>query len=74
MMKNSNLVFRIDIPDFKSKKEIIEVLDKILDLVENNEFVDGFHNYHEKGMGMKINNNISLIISDCNCSSDELPF
>jgi len=73
-MKNSNLVFRIDIPDFKSKKEIIEVLDKILDLAENNEFVDGFHNYHEKGMGMKINKNISLIISDCNCLSDELPF
>ena len=73
-MKNSNLVFCLDIPDFKSKKEIIDVLDKILDLVENNEFVDGFHNYHKKGMGMKINNNISLIISDCNCSSDELPF
>ncbi len=73
-MKNSNLVFRIDIPDFNSKKEIIEVLDKILELAENNEFVDGFHNYHEKGMSMKINNNISLIISDCNCSSDELPF
>ena len=29
-MKNSNLVFRVDIPDFKSKKEIIDVLDKIL--------------------------------------------
>ncbi len=57
-MKNSNLVFRIDIPDFKSKKEIIEVLDKILDLAENNEFVDGFHNYHDQ---MNYHSNLSLI-------------
>lgn len=67
MKTNSNLVFRIDIPDFQSKKEIIESIKKILELTENKDFVESFHTHHEDGLEVKIKNGVSFVISDCGC-------
>lgn len=67
-MKNkSNIVFRIDIPDFKSKDEILESIKKILELTENKDFVNSFLKNHKDGLDVKLNGGISIIISDCDC-------
>jgi|688.fasta_scaffold1734743_1 hypothetical protein len=67
-MKNkSNIVFRIDIPDFESKDEILVSIKKILELTDNKEFIDSFLTNHKNGLEVKLNGGISFIISDCDC-------
>jgi hypothetical protein len=67
-MKNkSNIVFRIDIPDFESKEEILDSIKNILKLYDNKEFVDNFLTNHKDGLEVKLNNGISFIISGCDC-------
>ena len=65
--KRSNMVFRIDVPDFQSKDEILESVKKILNLIENKKFIKSFNSNHKEGLDVKLNNGISFIISDCNC-------
>jgi hypothetical protein len=65
--KRSNIVFRIDVPDFQSKDEILGSVKKILDLMENKKFLESFHSNHKKGLGVELNNGISFIISECDC-------
>jgi hypothetical protein len=67
MKKKSNLVFRVDVPDFQSKKEILDSIKKILELTENKDFIRNFHTHHEDGLKVEINNGISFVISDCGC-------
>jgi hypothetical protein len=67
MKTNSNLVFRLDIPDFKSKNEILNSIKKILELTENKDFIKSFHTYHNDGLEVEIKNGISFVISDCDC-------
>lgn len=67
-MKNkSNIVFRIDIPDFESKEEILDSIKNILKLIDNKTFVDSFLTNHKDGLEVKLNNGISFVISDCDC-------
>jgi hypothetical protein len=67
-MKNkSNIVFRIDIPDFESKEEILDSIKNILKLIDNKTFVDSFLTNYKDGLEVKLNNGISFIISDCDC-------
>jgi hypothetical protein len=67
-MKNkSNIVFRIDIPDFESKEEILDSIKNILKLIDNKKFVNSFLTNHKDGLELKLNNGISFIISDCDC-------
>jgi len=61
------MVFRIDVPDFQSKDEILESIKNILNLIENKKFIESFHSNHKDGLEVKLNNGISFIISDCNC-------
>jgi hypothetical protein len=63
----SNLVFRIDIPDFQSKEEILGSIKNILELIENKKFVKSFHSNHKEGLRLELNNGISFIISECDC-------
>lgn len=65
--KRSNMVFRIDVPDFQSKKEIMDSIKKILELTENKDFVKSFHSNHKEGLEVKLNSGISFIISKCDC-------
>jgi hypothetical protein len=65
--KRSNMVFRIDVPDFQSKDDIIGSVKKILDLIENRKFVKSFHSNHKEGLELKLKNGISFIISECGC-------
>lgn len=65
--KRSNMVFRIDVPDFQSKDEILESVKRILDLMENKKFIESFHSNHKEGLGVELKNGISFIISECDC-------
>jgi hypothetical protein len=65
--KRSNLVFRLDVPDFQSKEEILKSIKNILELIENKKFVNSFHSNHKDGLGVEIKNGISFVISDCGC-------
>jgi hypothetical protein len=65
--KGSNMVFRLDVPDFQSKDDIIVSVKKILNLIENKKFIKSFNSNHKEGLDVKLNNGISFIISDCNC-------
>lgn len=65
--KRSNIVFRIDVPDFQSKVEILENIKNILNLIENKKFIESFHSNHKEGLGVEIKNGISFVISDCDC-------
>ena len=56
MKKKSNLVFRVDVPDFQSKKEILDSIKKILELTENKDFIKSFHTYHNDGLEVEIKN------------------
>jgi hypothetical protein len=38
-MKNSNMVFRLDIQDYKSKRDVIETIKKILDIIDDEDFI-----------------------------------
>lgn len=61
------MVFRIDISDFQSKKDILISVKKILDLVENKKFVKSFNSNHKEGLELKLKNGISFIMSGCDC-------
>jgi len=65
--KGSNMVFRIDVPDFQSKDEILKSIKNILHLIENKKFIESFHSNHKEGLGVELNNGISFIISGCDC-------
>lgn len=65
--KRSNMVFRIDVPDFHSKDEILVSVKRILDLMENKKFIKSFTSNHKEGLDVKLNNGISFIISECDC-------
>jgi hypothetical protein len=67
--KRSNMVFRIDVPDFQSKDEILESIKNILNLIENKKFIESFHSNHKEGLEVELNNGISFIISECDCLS-----
>lgn len=61
------MVFRIDVPDFQSKDEILVSVKRILDLIENKKFVKSFNSNHKEGLELKLKNGISFIISECDC-------
>jgi hypothetical protein len=67
MKTNSNLVFRLDVPDFQSKKEVLNSIEKILELTGNKDFIKSFHTHHNVGLEVEIKNGISFVISDCGC-------
>jgi hypothetical protein len=67
MKTNSNLVFQLDVPDFQSKNEILNNIKKILELMENKDFIKNFHTHHNDGLEVEIKNGISFVISDCGC-------
>jgi hypothetical protein len=73
---SSNLVFNIDIHDYQSKKDVIITIKKILQLLENEDFIYNFHGSYKKnrGLDVELKKGISFIITDCDCPSDELPF
>jgi hypothetical protein len=64
---NSNLVFRLDVKDFHSKNEIISSIKKILELIENKDFVNSFHSENQEGFKVDIRKGFSFIIDGCNC-------
>jgi len=65
--EKSNMTFRIDVPDFRSKEDILGSIKKILELIENKDFVKSFHYDYKDGLEVEIKNGISFIISDCDC-------
>jgi len=65
--EKSNMTFRVDVPDFESKEEILGTIKKILELIENKDFVRSIHNDNKDDLEVKIKNGISFIISDCDC-------
>jgi hypothetical protein len=66
--KGSNMVFRIDVPDFHSKEDLLDSVKNILVLIENKKFIESFHSNHKEGLKVELNNGISFIISDCDCN------
>lgn len=65
--EKSNMTFRVDVPDFGSKEEILGSIKNILELIENKDFVKSIQNDYKDGLEVKIKNGISFIISDCDC-------
>jgi ribosomal protein S8 len=68
-MKNSNMVFRLDIQDYKSKRDVLETIKKILDIIDNEGFVENFQTIEksERGFKVDIKTGISFVLTDCNC-------
>jgi hypothetical protein len=68
-MKNSNMVFRLDIQDYKSKRDVIETIKKILDIIDDEDFVENFQTIEksERGFKVDVKTGISFVLTDCNC-------
>ena len=66
---NSNMVFRLDIQDYQSKREVIETVKKILDIIDDKDFIENFQTIEksERGFKVDIKTGISLVLTDCNC-------
>jgi ribosomal protein S8 len=68
-MKNSNMVFRLDIQDYKSKRDVIETIKKILDIIDDEDFIENFQTIEksERGFKVDIKTGISFVLYDCGC-------
>lgn len=61
-----NMVFRIDIQNYQSKQEVLNRIKKILDMLEDKNYIKDKNKICDR-MELKDGNGISFIISDCNC-------
>jgi hypothetical protein len=68
-MKNSNMVFRLDIQDYKSKRDVIETIKKILDIIDDEDFIENFQTIEksERGFKVDVKTGISFVLYDCGC-------
>ena len=68
-MKNSNMVFRLDIQDYKSKRDVVETIKKVLTIIYDEDFVENFQTIEksERGFKVDVKTGISFVLTDCNC-------
>ena len=68
-MKNSNMVFRLDIQDYKSKRDVVETIKKVLTIIYDEDFVENFQTIEksERAFKVDVKTGISFVLYDCEC-------
>jgi len=59
----------LDIQDYKSKRDVVETIKKVLTIIYDEDFVENFQTIEksERGFKVDVKTGISFVLTDCNC-------